>query len=195
MSLPGAGWTTTPRICEASIFPSICPTWRSTAAASSWANWSVNWWPTWTFQANGCRPWRRWPGTWPVCVTTRRSWRAAERLEKRRRVVPGAQAMCSGSAVTLEPLDGGAAASAMSLPVRKVRSSCSSTRQPARRSFGPKRRQGERDEHKRADQATVLKYLEKYEHQLVGHVIEREGQEPFIVCRTNNPAEHRFQVT
>ena len=43
-----------------------------------------------------------------------------------------------------------------------------------------------------ADQATVLKYLEKYEHQLVGHVIEREGQEPFIVCRTNNPAEHRF---
>ena len=44
-------------------------------------------------------------------------------------------------------------------------------------------------EHKRADQATILKYLEKYEHQLVGHVIEREGQEPFIVCRMNNPAE------
>jgi hypothetical protein len=58
-----------------------------------------------------------------------------------------------------------------------------------------RRHQGERDEHKRADRATVLKYLEKYEHQLVGHVIEREGQEPFIVCRTNNPAEHRFQVT
>ena len=57
------------------------------------------------------------------------------------------------------------------------------------------RHQRERDEHKRADQATVLKYLEKYEHQLVGHVIEREGQEPFIVCRTNNPAEHRFQAT
>lgn len=33
-----------------------------------------------------------------------------------------------------------------------------------------RRRQGERDEHKHADQATVLKYLEKYEHQLVGHV-------------------------
>ena len=58
-----------------------------------------------------------------------------------------------------------------------------------------RRHQRERDEHKRADQATVLKYLEKYEHQLVGHVIEREGQEPFIVCRTNNPTEHRFQVT
>ena len=57
------------------------------------------------------------------------------------------------------------------------------------------RQQRERDEHQRADQATVLKYLEKYEHQLVGHVIERPGHEPFIVCRTNNPAEHRFQVT
>ena len=51
----------------------------------------------------------------------------------------------------------------------------------------------ERDEQKRADQSTVLKYLEKYEQQLVGHVIELEGdRKPLVVRRTNNPAEHRF---
>ncbi len=51
----------------------------------------------------------------------------------------------------------------------------------------------ERDEEKRADQLTVLNYLEKYEQQLVGHVIELEGgRKPLVVCRTNNPAEHRF---
>src|SRR5205807_318386 len=50
-----------------------------------------------------------------------------------------------------------------------------------------KRQAGECDEHQRADQATVLRYLQKYEHQLVGHVIEREGRPPFVVCRTNNP--------
>jgi len=58
-----------------------------------------------------------------------------------------------------------------------------------------KRHAAERDEHRRADQATVLRYLQKYEHQLVGHVIEREGREPFVVCRTNNPVEHRFGST
>ncbi len=57
------------------------------------------------------------------------------------------------------------------------------------------RHQREPDEHKRADQATVLKYLEKYHHQLVGHVIEREGRKPFVVCRTNNPVEQRFCST
>ena len=51
----------------------------------------------------------------------------------------------------------------------------------------------EPDEQKRADQSTVLKYLEKYEQQLVGHVIELEGdRKPLVVQRTNNPAEHRF---
>jgi hypothetical protein len=51
----------------------------------------------------------------------------------------------------------------------------------------------EPDEQKRADQATVLKYMEKYEQQLVGHVIELEGdRKPLVVQRTNNPAEHRF---
>lgn len=58
-----------------------------------------------------------------------------------------------------------------------------------------KRHAAERDEQQRADQATVLRYLQKYEHQLVGHVIELEGREPFVVCRTNNPAEHRFSST
>ena len=59
-----------------------------------------------------------------------------------------------------------------------------------------KRHDRERDEQKRADQATVLKYLEKYEKQLVGHVIELEGErKPLVVCRTNNPAEHRFGST
>jgi hypothetical protein len=57
------------------------------------------------------------------------------------------------------------------------------------------RHQRERDDHRRADQATVLRYLEKYAHQLVGHVIERQGQKPFVVCRTNNPVEHRFSFT
>jgi hypothetical protein len=56
-----------------------------------------------------------------------------------------------------------------------------------------KRHDRERDEEKRADQSTVLKYLEQYEQQLVGHVIELEGdRKPLVVCRTNNPAEHRF---
>jgi hypothetical protein len=52
------------------------------------------------------------------------------------------------------------------------------------------------DAHKRADQATVLRYLRKYQEQLVGHVIHREGvREPFVVSRTNNPVEHRFGTT
>ena len=54
----------------------------------------------------------------------------------------------------------------------------------------------EHDADKRADQQTVLGYLEKYEKQLVGHVIHLEGREqPFVVSRTNNPAEHRFGST
>ena len=53
----------------------------------------------------------------------------------------------------------------------------------------------ERDEQKRADQGTVLEYLEKYEKQLVGHVIELDGDRPPLVAsRTNNSAEHRFGV-
>jgi len=53
----------------------------------------------------------------------------------------------------------------------------------------------EADTDKRADQATVLKYLKKYAHQLVGHVIELPGQsQPFVAQRTNNPAEHRFKA-
>ena len=56
-----------------------------------------------------------------------------------------------------------------------------------------KRHDREPDEQKRADQSTVLKYLDKYERQLVGHVIELKGdREPLVVRRTNNPAEHRF---
>jgi hypothetical protein len=59
-----------------------------------------------------------------------------------------------------------------------------------------KRHHRERDEDRRADQATVLKYLKKYEHQLVGHVIEVAGRpEPFVVLRTNNPPEHLFKST
>ena len=58
-----------------------------------------------------------------------------------------------------------------------------------------KRHEREPDQDKRADQATVLKYLEKYRNELVGHVIEREGREPFVVSRTNNPLEHRFSST
>jgi hypothetical protein len=58
-----------------------------------------------------------------------------------------------------------------------------------------KRHDRESDPQKRADQATVLKYLEKYRNELVGHVIEREGREPFVVSRTNNPVEHRFSST
>jgi hypothetical protein len=57
------------------------------------------------------------------------------------------------------------------------------------------RHQRERDEHKRADQAIVLKYLQKYDGHLTGHVIEREGREPLVVSRTNNPVEHRFSST
>lgn len=57
-----------------------------------------------------------------------------------------------------------------------------------------KRHEQESDKDKRADQQTVLNYLKKYEQQLVGHVIERQGQEPFVVCRTNNPAECRFSL-
>lgn len=55
-----------------------------------------------------------------------------------------------------------------------------------------KRHAGERDADQRADQAIVLRYLQKYERELVGHVIERDGRPPFVVCRTNNPVEHRF---
>jgi hypothetical protein len=59
-----------------------------------------------------------------------------------------------------------------------------------------KRHDRETDNHKRADQATVLKYLQKYQNQLVGHVIELSGRsKPFVVSRTNNPAEHRFKST
>ena len=59
-----------------------------------------------------------------------------------------------------------------------------------------KRHDRERDEQKRADQSTVLQYLEKYEKQLVGHVIELEGdRKPLVVRRTNNPVEHRFGST
>ena len=51
----------------------------------------------------------------------------------------------------------------------------------------------ERDEDKRADQKTVLGYLEKYQQPLVGHVIPLPGRKtPFVVARTNNLAEHRF---
>lgn len=51
----------------------------------------------------------------------------------------------------------------------------------------------ERDEDKRADQKTVLGYLDKYQKQLVGHVIQLPGREkPFVAARTNNLAEHRF---
>ncbi len=54
----------------------------------------------------------------------------------------------------------------------------------------------ERDADRRADQDTVLGYLEKYEKELVGHVIVRpDGQKPFVVARTNNAAEHRFAST
>jgi hypothetical protein len=59
-----------------------------------------------------------------------------------------------------------------------------------------KRHDNEGDADKRADQATVLKYLQKYEKQLVGHVINLKGTtEPFVVGRTNNPMEHRFGTT
>ncbi len=54
----------------------------------------------------------------------------------------------------------------------------------------------ERDQDKRDDAQTVLKYLEKYQQQLVGHVLLLEGRkEPFVVQRTNNLLEHRFGAT
>jgi len=56
------------------------------------------------------------------------------------------------------------------------------------------RNQHETDLQKKADQETVLKYLEKYKVSLSGHIIPRENQLPLIVARTNNPAEHRFQA-
>ena len=55
---------------------------------------------------------------------------------------------------------------------------------------------GERDADKAADLQTVLRYLDKYQHKLVGHVIPRAGGEgPFVVERTNNVSEHRFATT
>lgn len=58
------------------------------------------------------------------------------------------------------------------------------------------RHQQEQDPEKRADQLTVLQYLEKYDQKLVGHVIALEGdRKPLRVCRTNNPLEHRFGST
>lgn len=54
----------------------------------------------------------------------------------------------------------------------------------------------ERNNDKRDDARTVLKYLEKYQQQLVGHVLVLEGRkEPFVVQRTNNLLEHRFGAT
>lgn len=53
----------------------------------------------------------------------------------------------------------------------------------------------ERDEDKRADQKTVLGYLDKYQPLLVGHVIPLPGREPLLVARTNNLAEQRFGAT
>ena len=54
----------------------------------------------------------------------------------------------------------------------------------------------EDDKDKRDDAQTVLQYLEKYQQQLVGHVLVLEGQqEPFVVQRTNNLVEHRFRAT
>lgn len=52
------------------------------------------------------------------------------------------------------------------------------------------------DAERRRDQKVVLDYLESYEHQLVGHVIPREGHsDPLVVSRTNNLLEHRFGST
>lgn len=53
----------------------------------------------------------------------------------------------------------------------------------------------ESDPQRRADLETVLKYLEKYDGQLSGHLIWREAHPPFVVARTNNTAEHVFSVT
>jgi len=54
----------------------------------------------------------------------------------------------------------------------------------------------EPDAQKAADSQTVLKYLEKYHNNLVGHVIVLPGQaEPFVVERTNNVSERRFGST
>jgi hypothetical protein len=50
----------------------------------------------------------------------------------------------------------------------------------------------EDDEHKRADQAIVLEYLEKYKEKLVGHVFDLPGETQLIARRTNNPVEHHF---
>lgn len=59
-----------------------------------------------------------------------------------------------------------------------------------------KRHDRERDDDRRTDEAIVLNYLQKYEKQLVGHVIETEGRpKPFVVLRTNNPPEHLFKST
>jgi hypothetical protein len=58
------------------------------------------------------------------------------------------------------------------------------------------RKRPDRDPDQHADQKTVLGYLETYKKELVGHVIVLPGrQKPFVVARTNNPAEHRFAST
>jgi hypothetical protein len=54
----------------------------------------------------------------------------------------------------------------------------------------------EPDADKAADTQTVLKYLEKYHDNLVGHVIVLPAQTaPFVVERTNNVSERRFGST
>ncbi len=56
-----------------------------------------------------------------------------------------------------------------------------------------KRQDRESDPDRRADQQVVLGYLEKYQKELVGHAIPAgDRRQPFVVARTNNPAEHRF---
>jgi hypothetical protein len=58
------------------------------------------------------------------------------------------------------------------------------------------RQASEGDDDQATDTATVLAYLQKYCHKLVGHVIVlNDRSEPFVVQRTNNLSEHRFGAT
>lgn len=56
-----------------------------------------------------------------------------------------------------------------------------------------RRQASEIDADRATDLAIVLDYLQKYHRKLVGHVIFLNGRsQPFVVQRTNNPAEQRF---
>jgi hypothetical protein len=115
---------------------------------------------------------------------------AAERLEKASALFEELRKELRLSSLPGEPLLRGRGPTESRETVEQTQNGLEAWRDRLRQ-----RQEQEPDGHKRADQAIVLKYLQKYEHELVGHVIERKGHEPLVVQRTNNPVEHRFSAT